>query len=213
MIVAGVDGCPRGWVAVLVDDAGFVDARVFPDAARLVAGLPEPQAICVDMPIGLPARGARRADEHARALVGSSLFMMFPRDVLLADTHAEAVERAREQVGKGISLQAYRLRAKVLDLELHLDPRMAETHPELAFLAMKGERPPSKHTWNGLNERRVLLARAGIELPHPLVTGDDVPAADLLDAAAAAWSARRLVRGDYLVLPPDAADGEARIVF
>lgn len=213
MTVAGVDGCPRGWVAVLVDDAGFRDARVFPDAATLAAGLPDAAVICVDMPIGLPRQGLRRADEEARALVGSSLFLMFPRDVLLADTHPEAVERARASLGRGISLQAYRLRAKVLDLELHLDRRMAETHPELAFLAMKGARLSSKHTWNGLNERRVLLAREGIELPHPLARGDDVPPEDVLDAAAAAWSARRVSRGDYLVLPADAADGEPRIVF
>jgi predicted RNase H-like nuclease len=200
-------------VAVLVDERGFVDARLFPDAARLAAGLPEPEVICVDMPIGLPHTGPRRADEHARALVGSSLFMMFPRDVHLAASHVEAVERAREHSGKAITLQAFRLRAKLLDLELHLDPRMVETHPELAFLAMKGERPPSKHTWNGLNERRTLLAQEGIELPHPLAQGDDVPAADVVDAAATAWSARRVARGDYLVLPPDPADGEPRIVF
>jgi predicted RNase H-like nuclease len=133
--------------------------------------------------------------------------------VHLAASHVEAVERAREHSGKAITLQAFRLRAKLLDLELHLDPRMVETHPELAFLAMKGERPPSKHTWNGLNERRTLLAQEGIELPHPLAQGDDVPAADVVDAAAAAWSARRVARGDYLVLPPDPADGEPRIVF
>jgi predicted RNase H-like nuclease len=213
VIVAGVDGCPRGWLAVLVDEQAFLDARLFPDAARLVAGLPEPEVICVDMPIGLPHTGPRRADEHARALVGPSLFMMFPRDVLLADSHAEAVARARDRTGKGISLQAFRLRAKLLDLELHLDRRMVETHPELAFLAMKGERPPSKHTWNGLNERRMLLAGEGIELPHPLARGDQVPAEDVLDAAAAAWSARRVASGDYLVLPTDPADGEPRIVF
>jgi predicted RNase H-like nuclease len=211
--VAGVDGCPRGWIAVLLDDGGFRDARVFPDAASLAAGVPEAAVVCIDMPIGLPHRGLRRADEEARALVGSSLFLMFPRDVILADSHAEAVERARSHVGRGISLQAYRLRAKVLDLELHLDPRMAETHPELAFLTMKGARLPSKHTWNGLNERRVLLAHEGIELPHPLARGDDVPPEDLIDAAAAAWSARRVARGDYLVLPADPADGEPRIVF
>jgi predicted RNase H-like nuclease len=212
-VVAGVDGCPKGWIAVLADESGFVDARIFPDASTLVAGLPEADVICVDMPIGLPVEGARRADEHARALVGSSLFMMFPRDVILADTHAEAADRAREETGKGISMQAFSLRAKLLDLELHLDSRMAETHPELAFLAMRGSRPPSKHTWNGLNERRLLLAREGIELPHPLATGDEVPPEDVVDAAAAAWSARRVASGDYIVLPPDPADGEPRIVF
>jgi predicted RNase H-like nuclease len=210
---AGVDGFPRGWVAVLVDEGGFLEARLFPDAASLAGGLPEADVICVDMPIGLPTGGWRRADEQARALIGASLFMTYPRDVILAETHPEAVDRARERVGKGIPLQAYRLRAKLLDLELYLDGRMVETHPELAFLAMKGSRLSSKHTWNGLNERRVLLAREGIELPHPLARGDEVPPEDVIDAAAAAWSARRVAGGDYLVLPPDPADGEPRIVF
>ena len=62
---------------------------------------------------------------------------------------------------------------------------------------MKGEHLDySKKTWNGQMERRALLAAQGIELPDQLdELAGKAPVDDLLDAAAAAWTAWRCVRG------------------
>ena len=51
--VAGVDGCPGGWIAVLVDDSGLNAPRVELRAAFAdIVDLPEqPLVIGVDMPI------------------------------------------------------------------------------------------------------------------------------------------------------------------
>ena len=71
---------------------------------------------------------------------------------------------------------------------------------------MKGE--PfhySKHSWNGQAERRRLIAGAGIDLPAPHPEAGKVPPHDLLDAAAAAWSACRVAAGKAEVLPSSAA--------
>ncbi len=62
--------------------------------------------------------------------------------------------------------------------------------------------PWPKKTWNGLNLRRSLLASAGMVLPDEVSA--DVPAVDLLDAAAAAWSAHRYALGVGRSLPSDA---------
>jgi predicted RNase H-like nuclease len=58
----------------------------------------------------------------------------------------------------------------------------------------------SKHTGAGRDARRRLLAEAGIEIPEP------VPAAilgDILDAAAVAWSARRIAAGQAVRIPAE----------
>ncbi len=61
-----------------------------------------------------------------------------------------------------------------------------------------------KRTWNGLMERRRLLAAAGIELPADL-PGCDAGADDVLDAAAVAWTAARKARGRGADAPRRAA--------
>ena len=57
--------------------------------------------------------------------------------------------------------------------------------------------PDSKHTPAGLAARRALLAQAGIILPARVA---GAPENDLLDAAAVAWSARRIAAGQAVVL-------------
>jgi predicted RNase H-like nuclease len=77
--------------------------------------------------------------------------------------------------------------------------RLYEVHPELSFAALAGGAPlpDSKHTLAGLAVRRGLLRAAGITLP-PRVAG--LAENDLLDAAAVAWSARRIAAGLAVVL-------------
>lgn len=121
-----------------------------------------------------------------------------PRAVLEAPTYAEARARATELTGKSISAQSYALRHNVLEADgLRADPRVFEVHPELAFGAMAGRvLMAGKRSWNGASERRDLLASEGLVLPSDLGAGGAVPVDDVLDAAAAAWSARRIARGE-----------------
>ena len=80
---------------------------------------------------------------------------------------------------------------------------MIEVHPEVSFRAMFGAPIPySKKTWNGQMQRRQLLANVGLELPEQIEgDGGTVPVDDILDAAAAAWTARRWTNGEAESLP------------
>jgi predicted RNase H-like nuclease len=194
-MIAGVDRYRRGWVAVTLDP---LEVRVAPLLASLVS-----DAACagVDMPIGLPDAGEREADRLARKFVGprwSSVFMTPPRRVLEAETYAEANALARTLPGgKGISRQAWALKETIFEVERLDDPRVIEVHPEVSFCAMAGEHlAHAKSTWNGQALRRRILAAHGIELPDMLDEAGDVPVADVLDAAAVAWTARRYAGGE-----------------
>jgi predicted RNase H-like nuclease len=80
---------------------------------------------------------------------------------------------------------------------------VAETHPELCFAAMAGQHLPyPKRTWAGVELRRRLLAQSGINLPAELGTaGREAAVDDVLDAAAAAWTAARIIAGTAHSLP------------
>jgi predicted RNase H-like nuclease len=197
--VAGVDGYRGGWVAVVLDSSGShaVTARHFEEIAAL-----DVDVIAVDIPIGIPAT-ERAADREARKVVGprsSSVFTTPPRAALEAPTFAEAVARARAATGKGISQQAYALRHRILEVDAFAehDERIVEIHPEVSFAELAAAAlPHSKRTAEGLAERRQLLASVGIDVPE----APRVPEADLLDAAVAAWTARRYHRGEARPLP------------
>ena len=192
-------------------------AIVGSDMAALVARLPEARCIGVDMPIGLPERGVRECDRLAKAFVGvrrNSVFMTPPRRVLAAASYAAANEIAPELFGAKISQQAWALRRIIAVVEAIADDRVIEVHPEVSFRAMAGEPlPDAKTTWNGQALRRRLLREAGIELPEDVGEAAAVPPADVLDAAAAAWSARRCASGDACSLPPGAKHGDRQVIW
>lgn len=201
----GIDGAKSGWVAVLLEEGRFVDAVVAPSLAEILARYPEAGAFAIDVPIGYPERDARPADTEARKFIGarrSSVFNVPPLCVLQAPSYSEANALSREITEKGISKQSYALREKIFEAErLAADPRVYEVHPEVSFRELKGsplEAP--KKTWNGMMERLRLLEGEGISLPDHLA-GGGVAADDVLDAAAAAWSARRIVRGEAEAFP------------
>lgn len=83
------------------------------------------------------------------------------------------------------------------------DRRIVEVHPEVSFWALNrgAPLPYRKNSWNGLMMRLELLRSAGVVLPPALDGPDDVQPDDVVDAAAAAWSARRVVRGEARSLP------------
>lgn len=210
--VAGVDGVPGGWVVARVG-AGGVDWSVCADAAAVLADTVGCAAVGVDIPLGLSAGPAPRACdvETARALgrARSSVFPAPPRAVLQAPDHAEACVVARELTGRGISLQSFHIGPKILDWDaLPTRPaHVVEVHPELALRRLAPDLVfASKKTARGSGQRIAALNR-WLDVPAALA---DLPAGarldDVLDALAAAWSARRFADGVHEVLGPEVDD-------
>jgi predicted RNase H-like nuclease len=210
--VIGVDACPKGWIGVTNDipPRGHFAATVadLTEAADRDGLL---DVIAVDIPIGLPVSGLRQADLLARAAVGRLASSVFPtpvRDALTAPTHAEAVAASTRLTGKGISVQSYGLRHRILEVEEFVrgsGRAVIEVHPEVSFATMAG-RPldTRKSTWAGLEERRTLLERAGIIVPADLgAAGRAAGPDDVLDAAAAMWSAVRFLNGSAVGHPAE----------
>ena len=225
MRVRGVDACRRGWVAVSLpvsrDGPGpAITVTVGATLGALLAPERDPwgtAVVGVDMPLGLLEAGWREADRAASRLLGprrSSVFAIPPRAVWAETSYQAASQRCRELTGQGFSIQAWGLRAKLLEANQYRQTcvhPLYEVHPELAFSALAGAPlAVSKHTGPGRDLRRGLLARAGIEIP------DGHPASllgDILDAAAVAWSARRIVAGQAATLPSvPQHDGQGREV-
>ena len=219
--MTGVDACAGGWVAVTLALSASSASR--PVTAIQVAptldGLSLTGVVGIDMPLGLLADGWRDADALARRALGRrgvTVFAIPPRPVWQQPIYAEANRACRELTGKGLSAQTWGLRGKLLEADAYRrksPARLYEVHPELAFAALAGAPlQDSKHTTAGLALRRELLHRAGLTLP-PRVTG--APENDLLDAAAVAWSARRIAAGDAVTLtnPSQRADDATEIAI
>ena len=216
--VLGVDAAAGEWLGILLVDGYFAGADLQPTVSALLARFPGVEVVGVDIPIGLPSGRPRPADIAAREFVGAerapSVFSTLPAEVLNAPTYPAATKVAVRLLGKSLSRQSYALAsriAKVADLAAQ-DSRIREVHPEVSFREMKGTPLRySKRSWSGIAERRALLASMGILLPDNLPGSDRAAPDDVVDAAAAAWSALRIAEGRSATLPArpshDPADG------
>ena len=212
--VLGVNACRTGWAGIALS-GGQARAYFAPGiqelADRAAAGSPL-LVIAIDIPVGLPDAGRRSADVLARKeLKGRwpSLFITPVRTAVEAADYQAAAAENRRLAGEGLSRQAFALRAKILDVNQWLQAgspapvRVVEAHPELSFAAMAGAPLRSrKSTWAGAVQRRALLAREGVVLDGDLgLAGEQAGVDDVLDAAAAAWTARRVSQGSARCLP------------
>lgn len=221
MVVAGVDGCRRGWVALCIawENGVARSAEVLCEQRfdRLLEQLFLANAIAVDMPIGLlegERACLRPCDRLARQLLGSrhsTIFAPPTRPMLSANSYSELRHR-------GLSIQAYNILPRIRELDLLLSPTLQkqvwESHPELSFLAATG-RPIAepKHTQEGRHKRcQLLRCMWGISAPAVMETLEHaltalprswVTHADLLDAAALAWSALRHAMDNATTLVDD----------
>ena len=223
MTVTGVDGCAGGWVAVTLGLDGAATTVSLVVAATL-EGLSLTGLTGIDMPLGLLAAGWREADLLARRALGrrgATVFAIPPRAVWECQSYAEASHICKELTGKGFSVQAWGLRRKIAEADEFRrraatspdNVRVYEVHPELSFAALAGAPlQHSKHTPAGLAVRRDLLAQAGIPVPLRLAGAAED---DLLDAAAVAWSARRIAAGKAAVItsPGQRADDGSEIAI
>lgn len=223
--VAGADGCPAGWLVVLLDLSGLTapSARIVSSFADILALAEVPKVIAIDMPIGLPERttiGGRAPDIEARKVLGprqSSVFAVPSRAAVMAVDYGEAcaVALATSDPPRKISKQAFQLFRRIREIDALMTPalqaRVFECHPEVAFWAMAGEQAlgepkkvKSRPHPAGLTLRRGLLERAGFPRSFLEATTFRASAAgpdDLLDACACAWSAARILAGAARTFP------------
>ncbi|MEU5026081.1 DUF429 domain-containing protein [Streptomyces milbemycinicus] len=207
--VVGVDACPGGWVAVALRGGRFAGADMDAALAALLTRVPAAVVVAVDIPLGLLEVGRRRADELALGRVAphrSRVFPVPPRPVWEEPDYGAANERCRRLTGLGLPRQSWGLVTKVREANACREGgerRLYEVHPEVSFAAMNGGHPValSKKSWSGQAQRRGLLGEQGIALPDELGPAGRVPPDDVLDAAAAAWSAHRIALGTAVSLP------------
>ncbi|HEX2298182.1 MAG TPA: DUF429 domain-containing protein [Pseudonocardiaceae bacterium] len=204
--VLGVDACKTGWVGIALDDdhaVAYVAMTIGELAGQAESDGPV-TVVAIDIPIGLPDNGHRQADTLARQAIGplrSSVFVTPVRAAIEAPDHATASAHNRSLAGAGISIQAFGLKPKLLQVDQwirHTHHRVVEAHPEVSFAELAGAPLElRKHTWAGAERRLRLLAEAGITLTGDLGdAGTQAAVDDVLDAAACAWTARRVARGE-----------------
>ena len=194
MRVAGVDGTKRGWVAIVLDDGRFAADLTCQPVDCDFAEVGDAEVVAIDVPIGF---GPRKADDEARAfLVGAA------NTVFKTPTREQLLQKFR--AGLGVSAQSHALGERILHLTqvARSDSRFREVHPEVSFRAMNDGRPLQyrKKSAGGAFERTELLRQHGIEL-DTLGPAAYAPLDDVLDAAAAAWSADRIATGTAQSLP------------
>lgn len=211
----GVDGCKSGWVACF---QGSVRLRyvVYGSAQELIKANPAASVIAVDVPIGLTDEGPREADRLARHFLGrprsSSVFSAPVRQILGAETQAEASRLHRAVDGRGFGVQGFAILPKIrewdelLRIESQARTIVFEVHPEVSFAAMRkgrGLEAPKKSP-AGREVRIGLLGSIfGADVIDDLLRARPIGVAvdDLLDAAAALWSAGRISNGTAISLP------------
>jgi predicted RNase H-like nuclease len=216
--LAGVDGCPGGWIAVIAEGRLKVRGALFRTFGELLEALPSSALVAVDIPIGLSETGPRACDMEARRLLGrprgSSVFPAPSRAWLNARSYEDACRLRTISEGKKVSRQAFGILRKVREVDelLRASPalrrRVIEVHPELSFSQWKGG--PLRHNKKqplGRIEREKLIdrnwpgarARLWQTLDRSLFARDD-----LNDAFATLWTAARFRTQGAIALPQDA---------
>ncbi|MPZ50017.1 MAG: DUF429 domain-containing protein [Dehalococcoidia bacterium] len=216
MLVAGIDGCPKGWIAVLATSTGhglhFQSITVY-SALDAILATPDLAAIALDIPIGLSDGPPRAADLDARRFLGrprsSSVFPAPLRCLLDATDYVTACEASFAACGRRLSRQAFNILPKVRDADLLITPalqtRVRECHPEVSFAALNAGSAMrhNKKTAAGRAERAALLNALFDQDLSLLRIPSGAARDDFYDAAILAWTAARIARGQAVSLPAE----------
>jgi predicted RNase H-like nuclease len=206
MFVAGLDGCRAGWVSFTVELPSLDTSVDVVDLPELLRSRPPNLAcIAIDIPIGL-LNGSRACDRAARKLLGqprgSSVFPAPCRAVLSASCHSEASEINRQKTTRGLSQQAWGIAPKIKQVDDAISPDSqqwaVEVH-KVCFWALNQHRPIkyNKKKKDGAADRIAVLRPVFPAIERHLANRPTrVGADDMLDAAAAAWTALRCHRSE-----------------
>lgn len=207
----GVDWASKGWLGVVLSDDGSWETDHFPTISSLWKYHSDASRIFIDIPIGLPSDSKRDCDVEAKQKLGQqgrSVFYTPTRDAVYKQNLSEAKEE-NETAGYSIQNQAWGIVPRIREVDEFLDTnldardRLFETHPELCFYSLSGQKTiPSKKTEDGIRRRKNILADEYQEAPTiyekacelyltpkyaSFLSNED----DILDALVAAVTAKR----------------------
>jgi predicted RNase H-like nuclease len=216
--ISGVDGCSWGWLAVTKElPAGSISWSVHTSTESLFADQRMAEVIAIDIPIGLPERGARMCDLKARQLLGAKrgeAIFAAPTRAELSDGGPDDAREPREPGhGAKSSWHALRLLRRVMQVDAvlrrmpALRAKVHEMHPEVSFFLLGGGRPTrhNKNTEEGSVERANLLGTVFGRAVEDVLAARfyvQVSVDDVLDAFAALWTAERIHNKEHLTIPP-----------
>ncbi|WP_328809529.1 DUF429 domain-containing protein [Rhodococcus sp. NBC_00294] len=216
--VAGVDGAAGRWVVARLYE-GRVSLTLVDTVAAVLDTTRDCAAVGVDMPLTVPDAGVRASELQVRTFLGPARSSLFPtpvRDAVWAASWEDACVIARARTGKAISKQSWYLTDHIRAWDA-ADPdiaRVIEVHPESSFRALApATRFTSKKRARGIAQRLQALS-VMVDVPALLEATsaiEDGPAMDdVLDAVAAAWSARRWLGGEALEFGDGTRDRRGR---
>jgi predicted RNase H-like nuclease len=151
----------------------------------------------------------------ARRLLVARRSSVFPapiRPILTATSQANASRIRRLVEGKGVSIQAWAIVPKIVEVDAWLradDVRreiVREVHPEVSFFFLNGKRPmnTAKQKADGQSERlAVLRTWAGKAVVDAVARQRELgcKADDIADAMVALWTAERIACGTAISIP------------
>ncbi len=212
MLLAGIDGCPTGWAAVIAEAGNPASAQLL-HVTDLSAFLDTVTFAVIDMPIGFTSGPHGRDVEVAmRGFLKGKTSSVFPtpcRMALSEEVYFDASFVNEQALGKRLPKQTFMLFPKMREIDTVVQrvgqSRLREGHPEVSFAAMAGAPVLSrKRRPDGQAEREQLLTAESIPATSLLaaMTRGRMAADDILDAAAMWWSADRFIDGRHITLPP-----------
>jgi predicted RNase H-like nuclease len=218
-LLAGVVPCRGGW---LVAGGKLVGTSLFPEnplvtkhLIDVIDAVPAYTIVALAAPIGLPDKPTahgRRAEREARRLLG------WPRLGAIVSAPVLQVAQGAKSYDQGASLNGGRLSRVAWGqikhirevrevVQSHIQRSVYEVHPELSFYQLNSDKALmyGKRTQEGQKEREELLLTrvqniaARIEADPPR----GATRANVLDAFAALWTARRVAARAAARLPED----------
>lgn len=228
----GADWAGKGWLSVTLSDGGDEPPRPAFHASILNLWLEhrEAEEILIDVPIGLPEADTRICDAQGKKLMGSrhgSVYTVPVREAAYRRTYEEAKTVQQRTARIGLSTQSWGIIPRIREVDVflrHYDEArnlIRETHPELCFMALKGQRLVSaKSDPKGEEERREVLEavlrenhRPGCNFLNRLRKNNSDPIVrgavhDILDAMVAAYTATLPDEGRS-ILPLDGSHTDA----
>jgi len=221
MRYVGVDGCRHGWFAILIDERGAYESRMFSAIAELADFINSAALILVDIPIGLRSFGEseRACDLAARKALGPRSSSVFPapvRQAIYMPTYEAASAENFRVRGRKLSKQSWAIIPKIREVDEFLvaarvQGTVREMHPEVCFYGLNSRAPMKlpKKKKDGFGERLDLLAAYYASTEEVFAScrrewrknqlADD----DILDALVGAVTAKVGLEGNALCLLPD----------